>query len=176
MTARVLVLPGIGNSGTQHWQSLWEQATPDFERVIQRDWDNPVCAEWCAALENAARRAGPNVVLAAHSLACLVVAHWAAQPHAPVRAALLVAVPDPAGPNFPQQAAGFLHTPMRPLSFPSIVVASTDDPYGTLDHSARVARAWNSRLVNIGASGHINAGSGLGAWPEGFALLSALRG
>jgi len=176
MSVSVLILAGIGNSGPQHWQSRWEQSDPEFKRVQQRDWNNPVCEEWRDALEVAAKRAGSSVVVVTHSLACLVVAHWAAQGHAPIKAAFLVAVPDPTGPNFPKEAIGFSATPTKPFAFPSVVVASTDDPYGTIEHTSRLAKAWGSHLVNIGACGHINASSGLGAWPEGYELLSQFRG
>ena len=176
LSAPVLILPGIGNSGPLHWQSLWEESQPDFERVQQRDWDNPVCEEWVAVLEEAVQRAGSEAVLVAHSLACLVVAHWAAKPHSPITAALLVAVPDSSGPTFPAEARGFAETPTQRLPFQSTVVVSSDDPYGSPEHSARLAAAWGSRVVHIGSRGHINASSGLGAWPEGYALLEQLRG
>mgnify|MGYP000583696976 CR=1 FL=1 len=175
LSSAVLILPGIGNSGPQHWQSLWEYSSPGFERVQQRDWDNPVCEEWATALESAVKRSGPHVVLVAHSLACLVVAHWAAKPHAPIDAALLVAVPNPNAPNFPGEATGFSDTPIQPFSFKSTVVVSTDDPYGSPEHSGHLARAWGSHVVNIGNRGHINASSGLGSWPEGYELLRQLR-
>jgi predicted alpha/beta hydrolase family esterase len=145
-------------------------------RVQQRDWDNPVCAEWVAAIEEAVKRAGPDVVLVAHSLACLAVAHWAAKPHSPVKAALLAAVPDCKGPSFPVEARGFSGTPIRPFSFQSTVVVSDDDPYGSPENSRQLAAAWGSRVVQIGSRGHINASSGLGAWPEGYELLKQLRG
>jgi uncharacterized protein len=171
----VLILPGLGNSGPRHWQSLWEQSTPDFERVLQRDWDNPVCEEWCAALDSAAQRCGPEVVVVAHSLGCLTLAHWAASAQAAIKATLLVAVPDPDGSDFPKTATGFEVTPTQPLPFASIVVTSTNDPYGTAEYASRLANAWGSRLVNIGARGHINADSDLGAWPDGYKLLTQLR-
>ena len=59
--------------------------------------------------------------------------------------------------------------------FPSVVMASEDDVYVTLEQAAAYAAAWGSRLVNIGRAGHINSASGLGAWPAGYALLEALR-
>ncbi len=177
MSTSVLLLPGIGNSGPQHWQTYWEQANPSFERVQQRDWDNPNCEEWGAALEAAVKRKGSDdVIIVAHSLACLVVAHWAARPHTLIKAAMLVAVPDPAGPNFPREASGFSITPKVKFAFPSMVVASTDDPYSTLEHTSRFASAWGSELVNVGNCGHINASSGLGAWNKGYELLGKLRG
>lgn len=176
MPASVLILPGIGNSGPEHWQSIWEQAHSGFVRVQQHDWDNPVCADWVAAIEPAVNEAGPAVVLVAHSLACLAVAHWAEKPHSPIKAALLVAVPDSTGPNFPREAIGFWKTPTRPFPFHSTVVISSDDSYGSRGHSERLAAAWGSRIVNIGNRGHINASSGLGAWAEGFELLKQLQG
>lgn len=176
MPAPILILPGIGNSGPEHWQSLWEQSNPEFERVQQRNWDNPVCDEWVAVLEDAVKRAGSQAVIVAHSLACLVVARWAAFSSLPIKAALLVAVPNPEGPNFPREAIGFAPVPVQPFPFPSIVVISTDDPYGSPEYSHELARAWGSRIVDIGNCGHINADSGLGDWPEGYALLQQLRG
>jgi predicted alpha/beta hydrolase family esterase len=175
VSTSVIIFPGIGNSGPQHWQTYWEQANPDFARVQQRDWDNPNCEEWAAALETAVKRAGSErLVVVAHSLACLVVAHWAARPHTPIKAALLVAVPNPNGPNFPKEAIGFSVTPEQKFSFPSMVVASSNDPYGTLEHTAHLASAWGSEFVNIGDHGHINASSGLGAWDKGYEYLTQL--
>jgi uncharacterized protein len=176
MAPTVPTFPGIGNSGPQHWQSLWEQSNPQFARITQRDRDNPVCEEWAAAHENKVQSIRSPVVIVAHSLACLVVAHWAARAHSPIKAALLVAVPNPEGPNFPSEAIGFNPPPQRQFSFPSIVVASTNDPYGSLAYGEACAGAWGSGLVNIGAAGHINASSGLGQWLEGHALLNQLCG
>ena len=176
MSSTVLILPGLGNSGPQHWQTLWEQAHPDFLRVVQKSWDHPVCADWVATIEGAVRRAEPEAVLVAHSLACLAVAHWASGDHAPIKAAMLVAVPNSQRESFPKEALGFAETPMARFDFPSLVVASTDDLYGSAENAERLARAWGSDYRCIGAYGHINATSGLGDWPAGYALLEQLRG
>ena len=174
MDTKVLILPGLGNSGPQHWQSLWEAANPALRRVAQRDWDHPELQDWVAGLDAAVAQAGPGAVLVAHSLACLQVAHWAHTSSRPVRGALLVAVPDPSADAYPVEAASFAPVPLQRLPFPSIVVASDDDPIGPLAHAQRCADAWGSRLVCIGAAGHINAASNLGEWPEGLALLGSL--
>jgi len=176
MSSTVLIFPGIGNSGPQHWQSLWEQSNPEFVRIAQRDWDNPVCEEWASVLESTVQRLGSSVVVVAHSLACLAVAHWAAKEHSTIKAALLVAVPNPQGPNFPTEAVGFFPLPQKRFPFPSIIVASTDDPYGSITYTQSCASAWGSRVVNIGAAGHINANSGIGQWSDGYALLQQLCG
>ena len=175
MPSPVIIIPGIGNSGPLHWQTLWEQSNPEFVRLQPRDWDEPICEEWSETLETAAKNTGPDVVLVAHSLACLVVAHWASGPHSPIKAALLVAVPDPAGPYFPKEALGFSNTPTGPLNFRSTVVVSEDDAYTSPERARGLARSWGSKLVDVGKCGHINAGSNLGAWPQGFELLNELR-
>jgi uncharacterized protein len=171
---RVLLVPGIGNSGPEHWQSRWEAEHDMYVRVQQKDWDHPVCREWEQALELAAQGAAPAPLIAAHSLGCLVVAQWLAWTSVRVAGVLLVAVPDPAGSSFPAVAVGF--SPFRPRRLPcaSIVVASSDDPYAGLDFARQCAEYWGSRFVNVGCAGHINAASGLGNWTEGQRLLESL--
>ena len=170
----VLIVPGFGGSGPGHWQTLWENSNPSFRRVIQQDWDHPVCSEWKSQLEKDVAASGPDVILVAHSLACLLVAHWAADTRLKIKSALLVAVPDPASAAFPKEAVGFAPVPAQKFSFPSILVASTSDSFSDLKYSERCAKAWGSRFVNIGDAGHINADSNLGAWDEGFSLLKSL--
>jgi serine hydrolase len=175
---RFLILPGYGGSGPQHWQTLWEAQDPAFRRVEQKDWNRPVVPEWAHILERAVAESEGEVVLVAHSLACLLVSHWAAGSEAAVKAkvkaALMVGPPDPAGPAFPKDAAGFGPFPAGPLPFRSLVVASTDDPYATVEFSLRCSQGWESRFEVIGPKGHINAASGLGGWEEGRRLLSGL--
>jgi predicted alpha/beta hydrolase family esterase len=121
---------------------------------------------------------GP-AVLVAHSSSCALVAHWAraASPEhrARVRGALLVAPSDPEGPLYPAGPTGFAPVPLDRLPFPSIVVASTDDPYVTSARARAYAEGWGSRYVMAGPRGHLNAESGLGDWPAGRALLDQLR-
>lgn len=169
-----LILPGIGNSGPGHWQTLWERRHPSWRRVEQRDWDRPVCEEWMSALDAAMAQVSAPPLLIAHSMGCLLVAHWAQRSSAPVRAAFLVAVPDPSGPLFPAVAQGFRPVPSGKFRFPALVVASRDDPFGSVAYARGCANDWGSEFVEIGAAGHINADSGLGDWPTGFALFEGL--
>ena len=174
METPVLILPGIGNSGPEHWQTLWEQIHPHCRRVNQRDWDGPLCEEWVSALDAAVTACSSPPVLVAHSLGCLLVAHWARRSAKPIKGALLVAVPDPDGADFPAEVRGFSPVPLRPFAFPNIVVASSDDPHGSLAYARRCAVAWGSEFVEIGKAGHINADSGLGEWTYGYTLLQKL--
>jgi len=172
----VLVLPGLYNSGPEHWQTLWERRHPGLTRVLQDEWDRPRCADWVARLDTAIA-AHPDSVLVAHSSACALVAHWAASGSAGrVKAALLVGPSDPEATSYPAGPTGFGPMPMHPLPFPSVVVASDDDPYVTLARARQFAAAWGSRLVTVAGAGHLNSASGLGEWASGFALLQELRG
>jgi len=165
-------LPGIGGSGSSHWQTRWEEVNPAIRRFRPADWDQPDLKDWIGALERSVREARTPPVLVAHSLACLLVAHWHRTSASPIKGAFLVSVPDPSSSSFPSQAASFAEVPRERLSFPSFIVASTDDPYGSLAYARARAEQWGSGLAVIGAFGHINSQSGLGNWPEGRALLT----
>ena len=115
------------------------------------------------------------MILAAHSLGCLAVAWWAEltrQPYGwPVAGALLVAPADADRPSAQDEVRAFGPTPTTPLPFPSIVVASQDDPWIDLDRAHSLAVGWGSHFIDAGAQGHLNAASGIGWWSEGQELL-----
>lgn len=169
-----VILPGSGGSGPAHWQSRWESANPGMRRFQPSNWDLPDFADWLAALERAVCEAPEPPVLVAHSLSCLLIAHWQNISRRPVKAALLVAVPDPASAVFPAYGMAFARIPGGRLRFASLVVTSTDDPYGSQAYAEARAAQWGSRVAVIGPFGHINAQSGLGDWPEGLDLLDGL--
>jgi predicted alpha/beta hydrolase family esterase len=177
--ASVLILPGLGNSGPEHWQSHWERRDPSCRRVSQKEWDAPNCPDWVACLDEIIGGQASPVVLAAHSSACALVAHWAATAAtrhlARVRGALLVAPSDPDNPNYPVGPMGFGPVPTAKLPFSSIVVASNDDRYIAEKQARLFADAWGSQFVLLTHAGHINAASGYGPWDEGYALLDSLR-
>ena len=171
----VLVLPGWQGSGPQHWQSLW-QARQGFQRVDQHDWQHPLRGDWIARLEDVVLSADEPVVLVAHSLGCVLVAAWASHTRNAhrVKAALLVAPGDVEREALRPVLASWSPIPLQPLPFTSTLVASQDDPYCSFERAQSFAAAWGAALVDAGTVGHINADSGLGDWPQGQALLSAL--
>lgn len=171
MTTKVLTIPGLWNSGPQHWQTHWE-AKHGWQRVQQRDWDRPDRDEWVRTLQAAVESRTAPPVLAAHSLGCSLVGQWVADTGGDgVAGAFLVAPSDIEAPDYPEEGRSFSRMPLVRLPFPSVVVASTDDPYVTLDRARMFADAWGARLVTIGPAGHINGASGYGPWPEGEAML-----
>jgi predicted alpha/beta hydrolase family esterase len=170
----VLIIPGWQNSGPEHWQTLWQRTHPDYLRVEQRDWERPVADDWVEALNFALAVLPEPPVLVAHSLGCITVAHWTSRFERPIRGALLVAPPDIERPDSPAEIVGFTPIPRARLPFPSILVASANDPYCTIERAAQFADAWGSRFVNLGACGHINVDAGFGPWPDGERMLSEL--
>jgi predicted alpha/beta hydrolase family esterase len=168
-------LAGIGNSDPEHWQSIWFRSWgPSGHWLEHADWDHPVAEEWVRDLERCLRGISGPTVLVAHSLGCLVVAEWAKRhQHPEVKGAFLVSVPDPAGAAFPPEAKGFGAALDGRLPFPAVMVASTNDRYGSIDHARRTADRWGIPLENVGALGHINLASNLGEWQQGRDLLGA---
>lgn len=173
--AHMIVVPGLNGSGHDHWQSRWLREHRGAVRVEQRDWDQPDRDEWITELDDTVRRAAGPVVLVAHSLGCHTVAHWAQDHHAEVRAALLVAPPDiersaargaPIG-GFGPSAAG-------PLPFPTVLAASSTDPWAELEWTRQLAEQWGAQFVDLGDAGHVNTDAGFGPWPRGEELLRNL--
>jgi len=171
---RVLLLPGRGDSGPDHWQTHWERTFPEFERVIQSEWETPDARDWVQNLHEAIIRENRPAILVAHSLACCLVAHWVAFHSGPVKGALLVAPSDVDSPTFSPGPVGFSPMPLQPLPFTSIVVASTDDERVSVSRSRQFAAAWRSEYVLLENRGHIGSAARLGSWPEGMKFLQKL--
>ena len=168
------ILPGLYNSGPQHWQTRWEERY-GFTRIHQQDWDNPDKDDWIHTISEVIAPFPPEqVILIGHSLACITVAHWALRYDRHIKGALLVAPSDVEAPGFPKGTSGFDPVPLNKLPFPSIVVASSNDQYLSLPRARLFADSWGSRFVLAGAVGYINAASGLGGWDEGYRLLQTL--
>lgn len=175
----VLVVPGLGGSGPEHWQTRWEHLH-GYVRVEQRDWDHPERARWIGELERALAQRGGPCVLVAHSLGCALVAHFvrAGGPAvARICAALLVAPADVDDPSrTPDATRCFAPLPLERLPFPAVVVASTSDPYVGPERAKHFADQWGAAFEDVGDRGHINADSKLDVWAEGHRLLENLTG
>lgn len=173
----VLTVPGIDNSGPRHWQTLWEHSHEDCTRVELGSWHEPQRNAWATRLGAAITAASRPVVLVAHSLGCHAVGWWNAleQPlAAKVIGALLVAPPEVEDTPIDERLRPFGPVARHRLPFPSLLVASQNDPYASFGRAKRMARIWGSRLVDAGPLGHINAESGVRDWPYGQFLLRRL--
>ncbi|MEO6314368.1 MAG: alpha/beta fold hydrolase [Chitinophagaceae bacterium] len=168
------ILPGLNNSGPGHWQTHWENEY-GFTRIQQADWNHPVAEDWIQTMD-AAIVTYPlkEVVLIGHSLACNTIVQWAARYNHIIKAALLVAPSDTEAPSYPQGTSGFAPMPLNRLPFPSVIVTSSNDEYVTPRRAQFFAANWGSDCIDAGILGHINAASGIGNWPQGFAILEQL--
>jgi predicted alpha/beta hydrolase family esterase len=162
MSVRLLVVPGLQDSGPAHWQSWLQGQYRDSLRVRQRDWTAPDLDRWAARIATTLDHAGAGHmwIAVAHSFGCLALArHLAQEPDSPIAAALFVAPaePDKFG------VAGLL--PQRRLRVPSALVASDSDPWMSAASTRRWASRWGSHWLTLGDAGHINAESGFGPLP-----------
>lgn len=166
----ILIVPGLTNSGPEHWQTRWEGRLSTARRVEQDDWDRPRRDAWVERLVQQVSLGERPVVLVAHSLGVVTVAHAAPVfPPGRVRGAFLVALPDVDSPHLiPAVERPFAPLPRDPLPFPSLLVASRTDPHCTYEHAEDVAYAWGSAVIDAGDAGHLNTASGHGPWPEGL--------
>jgi len=173
METAYLIVPGLGNSGEKHWQSLWEKKFDNFYRVQQSQWENPYCCDWIHTIEKHVEKLqDKQLFIVAHSLGCIAVAHWAQQTKLNVNGVFLVAPPDIAIIQKYDLAKGFTSVPHSKLPFESVLIASTNDSFAKIEVAQQYASYWESTFVNVGAKGHINAESGFGEWPQGLAILN----
>lgn len=160
---RILIVPGWRNSEPGHWQSLWEARLPGARRVAQADWLFPRRQEWVDRLaEDILASADERVVLVAHSLGCMAVAHLPEEASQRVSAALLVA---PADPERRSQLADFAPVPHRRLPYRSTLVARATIRIAPFDwlvptqgHGAANSSGWRTPVTStwppVLASGH----------------------
>ena len=170
-----LIVPGLGNSGPEHWQSYFETCLDDAYRIEQRDWDSPTCADWISAIDQKVGEFEPStVVLVGHSLGCMAIAHWANQYKRQIRGALLVAPSDPEAPAYTFPTCGFTPVPLKKIAFTTVVVSSSNDQWVSMERAKYFAHRWRSKLVNLGAAGHVNVASGHTRWDEGLRILRTI--
>lgn len=176
MEAKIVIIPGLGGSGDDHWQSFWSRSFDKVIRLEQENWDEPELGKWLEKLNEAIEKLDYPVILVAHSLAVSLVLHWAARYNqSNIKGALLVAPADVDSPEHtPDVVRGFAPMPTIKLAFPSIVVASVNDPYLDLNRAKYFAEKWGSEFINIGEKGHINSDSKLGFWEGGQLILQKL--
>jgi len=164
-----LVVPGLKGSDVDHWQSWFERKIPNCIRVVQRDWNSANLPDWSAKLRRELNRAPGRIWIVAHSFGCLATVQTAFDYRERISGLMLVAPADPEKFGLRGQITEV------PLGMPSVVVASTNDPWMSFDRAAALAETWGAEFVNIGAAGHINPRAGFGPWPHGLEIYRRLR-
>ncbi|MBP0946678.1 alpha/beta hydrolase [Pseudomonas alliivorans] len=176
---RYLILPGWQGSPDNHWQTHWQNSLPNSARVEQADWLKPRREDWVGELQRAIAAQDTPVILIAHSLGCITVAHWAQlaplETLRQVQGALLVAPADVDRPNCPPALRNFSPIPTDLLPFPTQIVSSDNDPAVSSQRAMEMARHWGAELGFLSEAGHINVKSGHQRWEQGFAYLYRLQ-
>lgn len=173
--ADILILPGLGGAKPGHWQMRWAERMTSAAIVEQADWLEPDAEDWIATIDQACRLTTRPVVLVAHSTSVSAVVHAAPRLPDNVCAAFLVAPTDvELSLAAPVATHVFRPIPRDPLPFPSMVVASDNDPYVSIDRAVEFATCWGSDFHQAGEAGHINVASGHGPWPEGLLMFTRL--
>lgn len=165
---RVLVIPGLRDSGHGHWQTWLQGQYRGSVRVRQANWEQPDLDLWSAQIARTIEKAPASTtwVAVAHSFGCLALAHHLnslnptlSPSGGGIRSALLVAPADPV--KF--EVVEALSAPG--LGLPATVIGSENDPWMPLASARHWAEHWGARFLNLGAVGHINTESGFGPWP-----------
>lgn len=165
----ILIVPGLRNSGPTHWQTWIASQLPHTRRVEQEDWERTCLSDWAAKVRQAIDQSCEKVWLIAHSFGCLASVTAGLVRGDRIHGALLVA---PADPDRFGEPAALLE---ERLPFPSLVVASSNDPWVRLETARHWAGHWGSAFHGIGPAGHINVDSGHGPWPDGLTFFERLR-
>jgi predicted alpha/beta hydrolase family esterase len=174
MNTKVFILPGLYNSGPQHWQTHWENEY-GFIRINQKEWDRPVCEDWLTTVEKTlAGEVYENIILLGHSTACVTIVKWAEKYGHIIKGALLVAPSDTESENYPEDPTGFIPMPSFRLPFPSIIITTTKDEVVSVSRAKQFAENWGSELVLLEEGRHLGGDANLGLWPFGFQQLQKL--
>ena len=166
--ADILIVPGFGDSGAGHWQTRWQSRLSTARRMHHPDWESLDPQVWTDALAASVNISDRPVVLVGHALGVTSIIAARERFTSPVAGAFLVAPPDIAGsPAMPPELRGFGAYDREPLPFPSILIASRNDLYCSIDTAEDLGGAWGSLFIDAGEAGHIDAEAGYGPWPEG---------
>lgn len=169
-----LIVPGVGGSESEHWQSWLERQLESSTRVQQRDWQAPKLSEWVTQCAKTLAAAPAAVQIVAHSFGCLTtVATLAQHPELAHKVKKLILVA-PANPQrfseagFSRSAHDHLADYFAKLkpSVPSEMLISENDPWLNYADALSLAKAWQVPVRNMGQVGHINVASGFGPFPQ----------
>jgi predicted alpha/beta hydrolase family esterase len=167
---RLLIVPGLHDSGAGHWQTWLESHHGRRAvRVRQTDWSKPELDAWAQRIETTlAREPHARWVAVAHSFGCLALLRHLAVGGQGILGALLVAPADP------EKFGISAKLPHARLSVPSVVLASETDPWMRFESVCAWARVWGTQVIGLGDAGHVNVESGHGRLPQAKALVELM--
>lgn len=173
---RVVVVPGLHDSGPAHWQTWLQRHSRHALRVNQRDWSKPDLERWADRIETTLSSQPPaRWIAVGHSFGCLALARYLSRPGSAqstarrlLRAALLVAPADP------RKFGVVPFMPAEALPLHCTVIGSETDPWMTGADARHWAARWGARFISLGDAGHINTEAGFGPLPKAKAIVSEM--
>lgn len=168
-----LHVPGLHDSGKDHWHTNWEKKFPEIKRVIQQEWESPDKDAWIKTLESYIQKYKEKpIILISHSLGSAAIIHAdKLKKLQAVKAAFMVALPDTERSDFPEDCTGFTPMPKIKLSIPAVMVASENDAWCDIEVAEKWAETLEVPLINIGKKEHICGAKEFETWEEGKRLL-----
>ncbi|MCU4325448.1 RBBP9/YdeN family alpha/beta hydrolase [Acinetobacter johnsonii] len=174
-----VIVPGVGGSEHDHWQSWLQRQLKSCSRVQQQDWNKPVLHEWIEQFFKTVQSIQEPIQIVAHSFGCLTtVAALAQHPelNQNIKNLVLVAPANPArfgDAGFARESQNdyqqYFH--QLKLQVPTQMIISENDPWLNFQDALQLAKAWKIRPKNLGQVGHINVASGFGPFPEIYDFL-----
>lgn len=168
-----LIVPGVGGSEYNHWQSWLQHRLIRCSRVQQKDWNRPLLDTWVAEFVKTLQALPDEIQIVAHSFGCLTsVAALDRYPelNRKIRNLVLVAPANPArfGENgFSRDGQSDYRCYFQQIQprVPATLLISENDPWLGFADAQILAEAWKIKPVNLGAVGHVNVASGFGPFP-----------
>ena len=174
-----VIVPGVGGSEHDHWQSWLQRQLKSCSRVQQQDWNKPVLHEWIEQFVKTVQAIQEPIQIVAHSFGCLTtVAALAQHPelNQKIKNLVLVAPANPArfgDDGFARESQNdyqqYFH--QLKLQVPTQMIISENDPWLNFQDALQLAKAWKIRPKILGQVGHINVASGFGPFPEIYDFL-----
>ena len=164
---------GFGtSSGSDHWQARWLRNMKSARLVGPADWHQPTIGDWSERIVAAVSTGTRPAVIVAYDCGATAVAAAAPQlGQTRLAGAFLVAVPDfdvARHDLWPARQGGFAQVPLHRFPVPTKLIASSTDPYCTVERSQEIGRAWGADVSIIANAGRLDEQAGHGPWPEGL--------
>ena len=174
-----VIVPGVGGSEHDHWQSWLQRQLKSCSRVQQQDWNKPVLHAWVEQFVKTVQAIQEPIQIVAHSFGCLTtVAALAQHPelNQKIKNLVLVAPANPArfgDDGFARESQNDYQQYFQQLKLqvPTQMIISENDPWLNFQDALQLAKAWKIRPKNLGQVGHINVASGFGPFPEIYDFL-----
>ena len=152
----LLIVPGADGSGP----AAWRRRYPRAPRVVRLPGAATDLNRWAASVATSIDACRDAPLVLAHGFGVLATLRATSLFERRVAGAMLVAPADP------DDYGVLVRLPATPLPYPTLLVASRDDPGIKLTKAGALATRWGSRFAVVERSGDDR-------WQEGARLLRA---